>query len=68
MKNLRKLESFMKKVEKSCLNLLTVVEMLRLLKNDLVCRILFNLMGLNSSVVELFIGFLTSGLGFVNYC
>ena len=38
------------------------------LRKALFCRIFFKFLGLNSSAVELFIGFLTRGLGFVNNC
>ena len=37
------------------------------LRNDSSCRIFFMFLGLHSSVVRVFIGFLTSGLSFVKY-
>ena len=66
-KNFRKLESFIRKIEKICLSLSTVAErsvqeLIRFVE------ILFNFWGLNSNVTGLFIDFLTSGLSFVKHC
>ena len=62
---LRRLEIFMIRFEVICLKLLTVME-----KSiyEMIRRIFFKFLGLNSSAVGLILDFLTSGFGFVKYC